>query len=176
MLIDLNLLLDYTDWQRQKWHNLLRQHGDQILRASVGPNRDARFETIGDLLRHIFSAEKRYIERLSNKPLTDTSSIPTDSSETIFQFGQQSRAALREFIDTFPSQNWDIPEEHKMPGAKAPLTLTPRKIIIHVVLHEIRHWAQIATLLRLDGVKSDFQDFLFSPILGANTGHGHQGR
>jgi len=33
-------------------------------------------------------------------------------------------------------------------------------------MHEIRHWAQIATLLRLQGLTDEFHDFLFSPVLG----------
>jgi len=33
-------------------------------------------------------------------------------------------------------------------------------------MHEIRHWAQIGTLLRLTGLKGEFHDFLFSPVLG----------
>ena len=37
---------------------------------------------------------------------------------------------------------------------------------MHVLMHEIRHWAQIATLLRLNGVAGEFHDFLFSPVLG----------
>jgi hypothetical protein len=32
--------------------------------------------------------------------------------------------------------------------------------------HEIRHWAQIATLFRLSGLKVEMRDFLFSPVLG----------
>lgn len=46
------------------------------------------------------------------------------------------------------------------------LKATPRKIVVHVVMHEIRHWAQIATLFRLHGLRDKFQDFLFSPVLG----------
>jgi hypothetical protein len=34
-------------------------------------------------------------------------------------------------------------------------------------MHEIRHWAQFGTLLRLNGLKGEFHDFLFSPVLGA---------
>jgi hypothetical protein len=30
----------------------------------------------------------------------------------------------------------------------------------------LRHWAQIATLLRLHGVADAFHNFLFSPVLG----------
>jgi len=33
-------------------------------------------------------------------------------------------------------------------------------------LHEIRHWAQIGTLFRLNGLTIEFHDFLFSPVLG----------
>ena len=43
---------------------------------------------------------------------------------------------------------------------------SPRKIVTHVLLHEVRHWAQIATLFRLNGLKVDFHDSLFSPMTG----------
>jgi len=43
---------------------------------------------------------------------------------------------------------------------------TPRKLIVHVQIDEIRHWAQIGTLFRINGLKGDFHDFLFSPVLG----------
>ena len=51
------------------------------------------------------------------------------------------------------------------------LTATPRKIVVHILLHETRHWAQIATLLRLNGwalngFVDGFHDFLFSPVMG----------
>src|SRR5579864_8597797 len=104
MLIDLNLLLEYTDWERQKWRESLRRPGDRILLTTTGANSDARFETVGDLIRHIFSAEKRYIERLSEKPLTDTASLPTENIEVLFKFGEESRKALREFIANLPAQ------------------------------------------------------------------------
>jgi hypothetical protein len=77
LAVDLTDLISYTSWQRGKWHALLRQHED-VLRSSAGPNGDGRFTTIGDLVKHIFFAEKRYVDRLSNRPLTDPASIPSD--------------------------------------------------------------------------------------------------
>jgi hypothetical protein len=47
MLIDLNLLLEYIDWERQKWHESFGQHGDRVLMSSAGPHSDTRFETVG---------------------------------------------------------------------------------------------------------------------------------
>jgi uncharacterized damage-inducible protein DinB len=33
-------------------------------------------------------------------------------------------------------------------------------------MHEIRHWAQIATILRLNGLVPGLSDFLLSPAMG----------
>ena len=157
-------LIEYTDWERGSWYDWLRQHGDRVLSISAGPHGDGRFQSVGDLLRHIFSAEKRYIDRLSNRPLTDAASIPNDSAEALFQFARQSRVDLKEFVKAFPGQEWDVPREfHLMNNF---LQATPRKIVMHVLMHEIRHWAQIGMLFRLNGLAIEFHDFLFSPVLG----------
>jgi len=165
--LDLEILLEYTEWQRQRWHAWLGEQGDQVLQISAGPHGDGRFQSIGEVIRHIFSAEKRYIDRLSRREITDTSTIPNDSIETLFGFGKMSREALRVFVGTCPEEAWDVAQEYMI--LDRPLTLTPKKIIIHVLMHEVRHWAQIATLLRIHGRKVEFHDFLFSPVLGDVT-------
>jgi len=164
VVVSLNELMEYTDWERGIWHDSLRKHGDPVLATSAGPHGDGRFQSVGNLVKHIFSAEKRYVERLSNRPLTDTASIPNDSVEGLFHFGGQSRKDLREFVAAFPSAGWDVAQEFNLMNNF--LRATPRKIVVHVLMHEIRHWAQISTLLRLNGVAEGFHDFLFSPVLG----------
>lgn len=167
---DLNIthLIGYTDWERQKWHEWLRGHGDEILNISVGPHGDGRFQTVGDYIRHVFSAEKRYVDRLSGRPLTETVSVPNDKIDALFEFGRRSREDLRRFLQVFPAAEWDLPQEFKI--ATSSIEVTPRKTVIHIILHEIRHWAQIATLFRLNGLKGEFHDFLFSPVLGGKRG------
>lgn len=162
--VSLNELMEYTDWERSKWCGSLRQRGDNVLATSAGPHGDGRFQSVGDLVKHIFSAEKRYVDRLSNRPLTDPASIPNDNIEGLFQFGERSRKDLREFVEVFPADEWDVPREFNILNNF--MKATPRKIIVHVLMHEIRHWAQIATLLRLIGQVEGFHDFLFSPVLG----------
>ena len=162
--LDLSNLMDYTEWERQKWHDRLRQESNEILKTSAGPHGDGRFATLGELIRHMFSAETRYVDRLSGQAITDTSSVPADSLDALFELGQQSRKSLKGFIETFPVQEWDVPQEFKLMNSS--LKATPKKIVAHVLLHEIRHWAQIATLLRLTGVTDGFHDILFSPAMG----------
>ena len=163
-------LVQYTDWQRQKWHEGLRRHGDDVLKISAGPNGDGRFQTVGDLVRHIFSAEKRYVERIHGVPLSDTSSLPTDNIEELFQFGQRSRNRLKALLQSLPDEEWDIESEHRI--LNLVVIATPRKLVTHTLLHEIRHWAQLATLLRLNGLPMEFQDFLASPVMGGEIKRG----
>jgi uncharacterized damage-inducible protein DinB len=172
--VSLNDLLDYTEWQRAQWHAVLQQQGPEVLTVSAGPHGDGRFEAVGDLIRHIFSAEMRYVERLAGRALTDTSTLASDNLDGLFTFGRESRQELRRFVDTFPPEQWDVLQEFTLMNSR--LQATPRKILIHVVMHEIRHWAQIATLLRLRGTTAEFQDFLFSPVLGGDFKRGQNSR
>src|SRR5262245_48672870 len=164
--LNLSDLIDYTNWERDKWDVWFKQHGDGVLAITTGPHGDGRFQTIGDVVRHIFSAEKRYVDSLSGQPVTDTSSIPNNSVAALFDFGRQSRSGLLELVRVFPAERWDFPQDVSLMNKV--LRLTPRKVVVHVLLHEIRHWAQIGTLLRLNGLTGEFHDFLFSPVLEGN--------
>jgi uncharacterized damage-inducible protein DinB len=156
--------MDYTEWERRKWHQRFRRDGDEVLQISVGPHRDGRFERLGDWVRHIFTSELRYVERLTGRPLTDPASIPNDNIEALFEFSQRSRRELKQLIETFPALEWDAPKDFTILNYH--VTVTPKKIITHTLLHEVRHWAQIATLLRLNGVVDESHDFLSSPVMG----------
>ena len=157
-------LLDYSDWERRKWFEWMRERGHEVLTVSTGLHTDGRFATVGELLRHIFSAEKRYVERLSQRPISDTSIVPVVNIEALYQLAEQSRRELRKFIESLPDADWDAPQDFRLMDVI--VTATPKKIVTHILLHEIRHWAQIATLWRLNGLKDDFHDFLFSPVMG----------
>ncbi|HWA57508.1 MAG TPA: DinB family protein [Gemmatimonadales bacterium] len=158
------LLCDYTDWQRSCWREWFASE-PAALSAFTGPHTDGRFGSIGALIRHIFSAELRYVERLRALPLTDPASIPTDRAAPLFEFGVDSREQLRLLLAFDPASAWwDTPVE--MPLLARTVRLAPRKVLLHLVTHEIRHWAQVATTLRWQGWKVPQQDLLFSPIGG----------
>ena len=163
-------LMEYTEWERERWRDLFAKQGDAALATKSGQNGDGRFDTIGDLIRHIFSAETRYVDRLIGREPKDTASISSASSEALFQFGEKSRARLRGYVQALRAAEWDAPFEFKM--LKLVIRATPRKIVGHVLTHEIRHWAQIATMMRLNGHKVEWQDFLLSPVLGGGVERG----
>lgn len=164
-MLNYDHLLEYTDWERESWQAWFTRQGVEALAVSVGPHGDGRLNTVGEVVRHIFSAEMRYVERLQDRPISDTSLVPADDIEALFALGRDSRAALRGFISTMPADQLDVARELTI--VKLTRRLTPRKVLVQVVLHEIRHWAQIATLLRLEGMKVDFHDFLISPVMSS---------
>ena len=157
-------LLQYTEWERGKWQAWFQKHGTDPLKASAGSHGDGRFQSVGDVVRHIFAAEKRYLDRLTGRPLTDPTSVPTDNIDALFEFGRHCRKEFRDYIATFPNEEWERLKEYSMMNMT--VKLTAKKIIFQVLIHETRHWAQVATMLRLQGFPSENQDFLFSPVWG----------
>lgn len=160
--IRLETLLGYTDWERELWHAWFLKEGTSALAVPLGPHGDGRMQTVGELVRHIFTAELRYVERIRGLPLTEQNAVAADDPAALFAFAARGRAAFRALVAELPAERWDRPQEMSLLGKT--LSFTPRKIVIHCLTHEIRHWGQVATLLRLTGRSAGVQDFLFSPV------------
>ncbi len=161
--LELEDLLAYTEWERAQWQAWFREQGPAGLAVDLGPNRDGRINTVGELVRHIFSAEQRYVDRIRGTPLRDPAAVPADDAEALFALGRQSRGALRELLETFPESRLDVPQQVQI-GTHS-RSVTPRKMVIQTVTHEIGHWAQVAMLLRMSGRRPGPRDFVVSPVL-----------
>lgn len=151
-------LLRYLDRDRAQWHEWFRGQGPAALAVDLGANNTGRIRTVGELVRHIFSAERRYVQRCLQVPLTDTSVIPADDVEALFAVGAASRRALRELLASFPESEWDAPREMSFDGHTR--TVTSRRMILQAVTHELRHWAQVATFLRQAGYAPGVHDLI----------------
>ena len=163
---EIGYLLDYTDWDRAQWETWFHAQDPEVFAVGLGANGDGRIANVGELVRHIFSAEQRYVERVRELPLTDTSAISPNDVDALFSFGRQSRENLRRLVRDFPAERWDVPREVQIGPVKR--AVTPRTMIVQSVTHEIRHWAQVATLLRLEGRKTGTHDFLISGVFERN--------
>jgi len=164
LALDIRDLVGYTTWQREVWRTWFGQKGPAPLAVTTGEHGDGRFTTVGGLIRHIFSSELRYAERIAGVPLTDTSAIAIDDPTALFLLAAVGRASFMGVIETLSAAEWTEPFEFSL--LNSTVRSTPRKVVMHVLTHEIRHWAQVATLLRLQGWVGERQDLLFSPVLG----------
>ncbi len=161
MHLTVHELMSYTFEERARWERWFRENGDAMLAMPIAGTAE---NTIGQLVMHIFGPELRYVERMRNEPLTEYRALPGGTVEAVFGFGLKTRRAMRTFVDGLGEDGWDREVELVWPGVHTRATV--RKIVCHVYIHEIRHWAQIAGLVRERGFEPPGgHDILFSGAL-----------
>ena len=152
-------LLAYTDGETERWHAWLREQPPEVLQVRIGL---ATRETVRDLIGHIFAAELRYGQRLQGLPATSYDDLDMSSLDALWRIHARSRQTLRAYLDAMPPGER---ERHMtfQTRTMGELSATAHKQVVHLFLHGIRHWAQIATALRQAGHPQPWEhDWLMS--------------
>ena len=147
LTLTLNELLAYTDEERAKWHRWLRDN-PSALALPLQP--DGRFATVGALIDHIFLVEARHLARLQGSPVPESSGIATPNVDALFRYGAAARLGLRNFVSSLSDEDASKVREFVVQSGTA--KMSPRKLLFHIGLHEIRHWAQIALGIRQSAI------------------------
>ena len=146
--VALEQLLDYSDHDRRKWRSWIAADAGR-LDIVVQPG--GRFPTIGALLDHIFFVERRHLSRLEGATPPDATGIPPGDWQRLFDYADLVRSDLRRYAsdidDGVGSQvlSWRYLDRE--------YTMSRRRLLTHIVLHEIRHFAQVALAARTAGVE-----------------------
>lgn len=170
MHLTIRELLDYTDEERAKWQHWLSVQGNEPLKIALAGE---THQSLGGLILHCFWAELFYALWMRGEVLSKDSevvkqnqSLPSDQAEAVFAFGQMTRNAMRAFTDAAELEDWERVYELNDYGLE--LRGSARKLISHILIHEIRHWAQIAIIVRQNGlVPPGDHDLLFSKSFGS---------
>jgi uncharacterized damage-inducible protein DinB len=143
LTLSLNELLAYTDEERAKWHRWLRDN-PFALELQLQPG--GRFATVGALIDHMFLVEARHLARLQGATVPESSGIAPPDVEALFRYGAAVRLSLRNFASSLSDEDAAKVREFVVQSGTA--KMSPRKLLFHIGLHEIRHWAQIALGIR----------------------------
>jgi uncharacterized damage-inducible protein DinB len=131
------------------------------LKCDIGGTRNVQ-----EFVRHIWGAELRWSQRLAGQPVTAKEDVPAGPLDALFAVHTRAMETFREVLDT-DDASWREPftlDLAFIPPEKR--TMSRRKIALHALLHGHRHWAQLATLVRVAGFPSGFGgDLLFSRAL-----------
>jgi len=106
-------------------------------------------ETVGQLLQHIVAAELRYAERLAEFPVSDYAQIPYATAEEIYATHDRALTILRALLAD-PIYDWSTQLEFATLTAGRRRS-SRRTILFHAMLHGVRHYAQLTTLVRQAG-------------------------
>jgi uncharacterized damage-inducible protein DinB len=149
-------ILAWNEKTAQGWRQLLTDHPELLTQ----PCDIAGTKTVAELLQHIVAVQLRYAERLADLPISDYDAIPFDSAVSIYGAHDRAIAIFQQLV-VASDINWDEPLEFTT-RSRGTLRSDRKTILFHALLHGIRHYAQLATLVRHCGVQPDWpMDYLF---------------
>jgi uncharacterized damage-inducible protein DinB len=154
------LLLEFTSTEQHRWHDWFVAHPE----AWNVPFGSGRMATVGAVVLHIFAVEQRYAQRLLDLPVTDWDEFGQTSADDVFELGDDARAQLVEFLTNGAEPELDRVLTFQTLSAGT-ITASKHKIASNLFLHGIRHWGQIATVLRQHGFAEQWpHDLLLSAV------------
>ncbi len=117
------------------------------------------------LLKHIFAVELRHSQRLNGEEVTAYDAIPVGSLDDLIAVHSQATQNLRRFLAS--ANDAALLEVVALQTVSAgTLYASRRKLFAHILLHSMRHWAQLSSLLREADYTTDWpKDFLFSEAM-----------
>jgi uncharacterized damage-inducible protein DinB len=154
-------LIAYTNGETARWHRWLAANPD-ALDLAWG---DERIPTVRHLVRHIFSIERRSADRLCGDEPSPLDLLKMDDVESLFAGGREAREKLERYLATATDDELTGRLEFTT-ASHDRASASRRKIVAHVLLHGIRHWAQLAAELRRQGRATEGRhDIAFSDAL-----------
>jgi uncharacterized damage-inducible protein DinB len=153
-------LLELTSTEQHRWHDWFVERPQ----AWAVPFATGRMATIGGVVTHIFTVELRYAQRLLDREVTAWEDFRQTSIDDVFELGDNARGLLVQFLTSAPDSELDRVLTFQTLTAGT-VTASKHKIASNVFLHGIRHWGQIATVLRQKGFADQWpHDLLLSDI------------
>lgn len=152
-------LLAWNNKTAEQWRTLLEAHKDLL----TLPCDVAGVKCVGELMQHIVTAQLRYAERLNGITETPYDAIRYDTVAELFAGHAKGTALIRQILAD-PTCDWT--EELEFTTRRSGTLRANRKtILVHALMHGIRHYAQLATLVRQHGVAPGWpMDYLFMGV------------
>lgn len=148
LAIGYGALLAYADHERRKWRDWIAADPARLA-LPVQPG--GRFPTVGALLDHVYLVERRHLSRLEGGAPPDGTGVPAGDWQRLFEYADLVAADLARYAGDITDEaasgtigftGWD--------GVQ--YSMSRRRLLAHIVLHEVRHLAQIALAARLKGL------------------------
>lgn len=149
-------LIEWLEATSAGWKKLLENHPE----AMKLPCDVRETQSVAELLQHIVAVELRYAERLTGVPETPYEAILHDSAEHLYATHDRAMEQIHGIMDRGEAfwEEW-ISFATRSGGM---MRATRRTVLVHALMHSIRHYAQLATLVRQHGIVPHWpMDYLF---------------
>lgn len=156
IVLTLDELFAYTDEERGKWRIWFDAHPAAL---DVRLQQGGRFATVAALVDHIFVVETRHLARLQGERVPEASGVANGDAAALFAYAARTREGLRSFAAKL--DDVEAAKVYDFTVQSGTFRMTPRKLLLHICVHELRHWAQIALGVRQAGLNPPGNHDLF---------------
>lgn len=154
--VELRELVDYSDHERRKWRDWIAAMPGRL---EIPFQAAGRFPTIGSLFDHIFLVERRHLARLEGGTPPDATGVKPGDWNALFEYADLVRADLRRYIAD--ADEAEARATITVVAQSGTQTMTKRRLCTHILLHEVRHLAQVAYAARRAGQEPPGQHDLY---------------
>ena len=155
--IQFSELLDYAEQENERWKQFFNRHPEAL---------DLSLDIAGyvrQLVLHIFAVELYFANAVLGLEKVNPDKLPAEPLDELFRVGQEAARKYREFFARAKPEDWT---ETVDLGPRLSFKPSKRKLVAQALTHSIRHWAQISTFLRQQGLKQEWNhDFLLSKAM-----------
>ena len=138
-------LIAWNDATARRWHAFFSANPAAL--ALPCDIHDAH--TVAHFLQHIVAAQLRHAQRLAAIPIDDYDAIPGATPDEFLSSHNQALALLRSLVAD-STIDWAGQMEFNTLTAGRRRS-SRRTLLFHAMLHGVRHYAQLATLIRHAG-------------------------
>jgi uncharacterized damage-inducible protein DinB len=148
-------VLQWVDETSTQWFKFLADNPE----ALALPCDIMNVKSVAELMQHIVAVELRFAQRLAGEEVIPYEQIPYGSAEELASTHKKAHTLFTQLLQN-PDYAWSE-EIDFVTRSAGTFTCSRRKLFFHANLHGIRHYAQLATLVRQQGYKSGwFMDLM----------------
>lgn len=156
-------LLSYNESEAMKWRGWLEAQPLALLDIPFG-DATRRMGNVREMIWHIFMTEWVYACVLNGEPYDGWDQFKRDSVAELFAIGDRARDGLRKYLVNATDAGMATSVTLSFKGSAK--SGSARKFLTHTFVHSLRHWAQLATVLRQHGHETGWpHDFVFSDAI-----------
>jgi uncharacterized damage-inducible protein DinB len=160
--LEIEMLVAYVEEETKRWRQWFAQAPLETLAIPLGRGADGAVRT---LIKHIFAVELRYAQRLVGEPVSGYEELPCDTVEQLWGIHERAGVLRDRFLQRAGDDEMEqvlVSETRKLGRIES----RAHVVVTHTLIHGIRHWAQIAALLREHGHRGLWEhDWLLSPVV-----------
>ena len=160
--VEFGTLAAYVDAETERWRVWFESAPPEVLDLPLGPGADG---TVRTLIKHVFAVELRYAQRLVGHPVTGYGQLADRTVPELWRIHRTAVSLRDRFLREASPEALDralVSDTRRLGRIEA----RAHTVVVHALIHGIRHWAQIAMVLRQQGHGGLWEhDWLMSPAV-----------